>query len=137
MTYEISESRGTIHVSINATSKEELWREAIGAALEAAYVGAAGAGEYVGQVLPIQAVGVTDGAILTELLRACFEAVRTAEGRLLPPKWMSFDEQRVTANLPIVTPPAPARVLALKERASVTTGASGFTASAELEEAVH
>lgn len=133
MTYEISESRGTIHVSILAASREELWRETIRAALDAAYVGGATTSEYDGQVFPIQAVGTDDGEVLTQLLHECFEAVRTAEGRLQPPKWMAFDERRVTANLPIVTPTTPARTLALKHPATVTKSASGLEARAELE----
>jgi hypothetical protein len=59
----------------------------------------------------VQGAGLAEGDILRTFFAECFEAARQAPGTLHAPRWLSFDEHRVTANLALSTPKTPAREL--------------------------
>ena len=111
MTYGISETPSGLTITLAAKSRDELYREAVKAALEAVYGGAPPAGESDGQTYPVQGAGLDDAAMLHTLFTECFTAARRADGTLHPPRWLAFDEGRVTANLALSTPRSPVRVL--------------------------
>jgi hypothetical protein len=111
VTYGISETPSGLTITLAAKTRDELYREAVRAALEAVYGGAPPAGESDGQTYPVQGAGLDDAAMLRTLFEECFVAARRAEGTLHPPRWIAFDEGRVTANLALSTPKAPARPL--------------------------
>jgi hypothetical protein len=131
VTYEIEITPSGTAATVRAATREELFADALRATLTAAYAGAPPDGIYEGQVVPIQAVGEDDATILSELVKDCLEAVRTAPGTLHPPRWMAFDEKRVTANLPMTLPRAAATDVLLH---SAKLG-SGLSARLELKSA--
>ena len=59
----------------------------------------------------MQGAGLAEGDILRTFVTECFEAARRAPGTLHAPRWLAFDEGRVTANLSLSTPKTPAREL--------------------------
>lgn len=111
MTYGISETPSGLTITLAAKDRDELYREAVKAALEAVYGGAPPAGESDGATYPVQGAGLDDAAMLSTLFSECFVAARRASGTLHPPRWIAFDEGRVTANLAMSTPKAPVRDL--------------------------
>lgn len=111
MAYGISETPSGLTITLAAKTREELYRDAAGAALEAAYRGAPPAGTSDGQTYPVQGAGLAEGDILRTFVTECFEAARRAPGTLHAPRWLAFDEGRVTANLALSTPKTPAREL--------------------------
>jgi hypothetical protein len=112
VTYGISETPSGLTVTLAAKTRDELYRVAVKAALEAVYGGVPPAGESDGQTYPVQGAGLDDAAMLRTLFEECFTAARRADGTLHPPRWISFDEGRVTANLALSAPKAPVRALA-------------------------
>ncbi len=112
MSYGISETPDGITIRLAARTREELYRDAVCAALEAAYGGTPPAGTSNGQTYPVQGAGLKDDDILRTLFAECFDAVHRAPGTLHAPRWLAFDEGRVTANLALSTPASPARSLA-------------------------
>ena len=114
MTYEIETTPSEATVTVHAVTREELFAHVLSAALAAAYAGTPPDGLYEGQVVPIQAVGDDDATLLRELVKDCLQAVRTAPGTLRPPRWMAFDEKRVTANLPMTAPRAGTKDVSLR-----------------------
>jgi hypothetical protein len=111
VTYGISETPSGITITLEAKDRHELYREAVAAALEAVYGGAPPAGASDGQTYPVQGAGLDDAGMLRTLFSECFGAARRAEGTLHPPRWLAFDEGRVTANLALSTPKTPVREL--------------------------
>ena len=102
MPYEVT--AGSARMVVTASSRHELFADALRATLSAAYGGVPPDGTSEGQFVPIQAVGEDDTTLLSELVKNCLDAIKTAPGTLHPPRWMAFDEKRVTANLPMTTP---------------------------------
>ena len=111
MTYGISETPSGLTITLAAKTRDELYGDAVKAALEAAYGCVPPAGESDGQTYPVQGAGLDDATMLGTLFEECFVAARRAEGTLHPPRWLSFDEGRVTANLAFSTPKTPVRSL--------------------------
>ena len=111
MTYGISETPTGLTITLAAKTRDELYREAVKAALEAVYGGTPPAGASDGQTYPVQGAGLDDAGMLRTLFEECFVAARRADGTLHPPRWLAFDEGRVTANLALSTPKAPVRAL--------------------------
>ncbi len=111
MAYGISETPSGLTITLAAKTRDELYRDAVDAALEAAYGGAPPAGASDGQTYPVQGAGLAEGEILRTFVTGCFEAARRAPGTLHAPRWLAFDEGRVTANLALSTPKTPAREL--------------------------
>ena len=111
MTYGISETPSELTINLSATTRDELYREAAKAALDAVYGGAPATGATDGQTYPVQGAGLTEGDRLQTFVAECFEAARRAPGTLQAPRWLSFDEGRVTANLVLALPKAPVRAL--------------------------
>ena len=110
MTYGISETPSELTINLSATTRDELYREAAKAALDAVYGGAPATGATDGQ-RTVQGAGLTEGDRLQTFVAECFEAARRAPGTLQAPRWLSFDEGRVTANLVLALPKAPVRAL--------------------------
>ncbi len=124
MTYGISETPSTLTITLAAKTRDELYREAVKAALEAVYGGVPPAGESDGQTYPVQGAGLDDAGMLRTLFEECFVAARRADGTLHPPRWIAFDEGRVTANLALSTPKTAVRALTpALHGALVTAGA--------------
>ena len=107
MTYGISETPSGLTITLAAKTRDELYGAAVKAALEAVYGGAPPAGESDGQTYPVQGAGLDDADMLRTLFDECFVAARRADGTLHPPRWLAFDEGRVTANLALSTPKTP------------------------------
>lgn len=121
MTYGISETPSGLTIALAAKTRDELYRDAVKAALEAVYGGAPTAGESDGQTYPVQGAGRDDASMLRTLFEECFVAARRAEGTLHPPRWIAFDEGRVTANLALSTTKTPVRRLTPALRGSIET----------------
>jgi len=84
-----------------ATSREEFVRDLVASLLEAAYGKPSAAAPAAGQVVPIQTAGADEAEILSHLAAETLRAVHETAGTLLAPRWIAFDEQRVTATLPV------------------------------------
>lgn len=111
MTYGISETASGLTITLAAKNRDELYREAVTAALEAVYGGTPAGGPSDGQTYPVQGAGLDDAAMLRTLFSECFVAASRAEGTLHPPRWIAFDEGRVTANLALSASRTPVRTL--------------------------
>lgn len=101
MSYTIETRPHGAFISLAATSREEFVRDLLASLLEAAYGKNPGAAGSSGQMLPIQTSGADDGALLAHLAADALRAIRETEGTLLAPRWLAFDESRVTATLPV------------------------------------
>jgi hypothetical protein len=112
VTYGISEKGSSLTITLSAKTREELYRDAVRAALEAVYGGAPPAGDSDGSTYPVQGAGLDEAEMLRTLFAECFVAAARAGGTLHPPRWIAFDEGRVTANLGLSKPKAPVRALA-------------------------
>lgn len=131
MPYELKESPEAIELSLSATTREELFRAALEGVLEASYGAPLPEGASEGRVVPVQAAGEDDGILLAGLVHDTLRAVREEPGTLRPPRWLAFDEKRVTANLPLHVPKAEARPLWVAS-AEVAAGDTGLAARLEL-----
>jgi hypothetical protein len=129
--HDVKESPEAIELSVSAPSREELFRAALGGLLEVAYGSQVPEGSYEGRVVPVQAAGDDDDVLLAGLVDDALRAVREEAGTLRPPRWLAFDEKRVTATLPLHAPKAPARRLEIAGAAVRADGGS-WTATLEL-----
>ena len=109
MTYGISEAPSGLTITLAAKTRDELYRDAVRAALEAAYGGEPPAGASDGRTYPVQGAGLSERDILRTFVTVCLEAARRAPGTLHAPRWLAFDEGRVTANLALSRPKTPTR----------------------------
>ncbi|MBK9087893.1 MAG: hypothetical protein IPL90_02095 [Holophagales bacterium] len=130
MPYELKESPETIQLSVSAPSREELFQAALTGVLAATYGTPLPEEASEGQAVPIQAAGDDDGVLLAGLVDETLRAVREEPGTLLPPRWMAFDVNRVTANLPLHARRSSARRLE-DSRIQIETRAEGWTARLE------
>ena len=118
---------------VGGADRPALYRAALAAVLEALYgtSPAAPPGEGSG-VVPLQAAGRDEegrlGGLLAELLREA----PAVPGRLHPPAWLSFDENRATATLRVGPPGPPARALRLEGVRFRAEGPAGLCATIEL-----
>jgi hypothetical protein len=126
-----SSGSGTV-ISLSAKSREELVRDLVTAVLEAAYGGASASAAAEGQIVPIQATGGEDAELLTNLAADTLRAVRDTRGMVLPPRWLAFDEKRVTAMLPVAGDAATSRVF-LPQNAVVERPLPDFRGRIELQ----
>lgn len=131
MPYELKESPETIQLSVHAPGREELFREALAGLLAAAYGTSLREGTSEGRFVPLQAAGGDDATLLEGLVEEALRAVREEQGTLRPPRWLAFDVDRVTVNLPFQAPKAPSRQMDLSG-AEVTSGEEGWAARIEL-----
>lgn len=127
MPYELKPSPEMIELAVTAPDREALFRETLGGVLEASYGAPLPDGAYEGLVVPVQAAGDDDAALLEGLVEDTLRAVRGEPGTLGPPRWLAFDVKRVTATLPLRVPRASSRPLALGS-AGVDTGTEGLSA---------
>ena len=111
MSYTIETRPHGAFISLAATSREEFVRDLVASLLEAAYGKNPGAAGASGQMLPIQAIGTDDRTLLAHLSEGMLLAIGETEGRLLAPRWLAFDESRVTATLPVGPRSGPVPVL--------------------------
>lgn len=130
MPHELKEGPDSIEVSVTAAGRRELFRAAIEGVLAAASPNAP-EGKGDGRVVPVQAAGADDETLLAGLVEDTLRAVRDEPGTLLPPRWLAFDENRVTANLALTGPRGAARGLVLAD-ASIVPAESGCAARLEL-----
>lgn len=134
MSYTIETRPHGAFISLAATSREEFVRDLVASLLEAVYGKNPGAAGASGQVVPIQATGVDDGALLAHLTADTLRAIGETEGRLLPPRWLAFDESRVTATLPVGPRSGPVPVLG-PHRATLASPLPDLRATLEVETA--
>jgi hypothetical protein len=111
VSYVISQTPSAVTIRLVAKTRDELYRDAVKAALEAVYGGAPPEGVSDGQTYPVQGAGLAEGDVLRTFVGECVEAARRAPGTLHEPRWLAFDEGRVTANLSLSAPKMPARAL--------------------------
>lgn len=130
MPHELKESPEMVQLAVNASSRDELFRDALTGILEAAYGAPPPEGASEGRAVPIQAAGDDDGVLLAHLAEDALRAAREEAGTLQPPKWLAFDVNRVTANLPVHTLHSRARPLEFL-RATVGSGGEGWNARLE------
>lgn len=114
MTDALVETEEGIEVVLPGGTREELFRQAVDAALAAVYGSVPEKGDYEGQVVPVQAVGETDREILEQLVRGCLEAAHESKGTLHAPRWLGFDVDRVTVTMPVTTPRSAPRDVILR-----------------------
>ncbi len=131
MPYELKEGPEAIELSVSAPTREELFRAALAGVLEASYGAAVPEGTYEGRVVPVQAAGGDDDVLLADLVDDTLRAVKEEPGTLRPPRWLAFDDRRVTANLPVDTPKASSRALEVAS-AEVVAGEGHVSARVEL-----
>ncbi len=101
MPYTVDVRAGSTFISLSARSREEFVHDLVASLLEAAY-GVLPEGPAARRVVPIQAAGTHEAEILAHLAADTLRAVGETAGKLLPPRWISLDEGRVTAVLPVV-----------------------------------
>lgn len=131
--YELRTQKPRTEIAIHAASREEMFRDVVAATLEASYGPAKPSDDPSGQVVPVQVAGGTDEQLVNELIRSCLEAVRASRGTLLPPRWMSFDVERVTANL-LLSAPSASRPLVPSGPCRLASEGDALTCQALLEE---
>jgi hypothetical protein len=111
--YELKESPETIQLSVSAPNREELFQAALTGVLEAVYGAPIPEGTCEGRFVPVQAAGDDDDVLLAGLVEEALRAVQEEPGTLHPPRWLAFDVNRVTANLPVHTLESAARPLGI------------------------
>lgn len=132
MTYESSETPGGVQVSVEATDREALFREALAAVL--ALVSPASPPDPLYDAsIPLQAAGRDDRALLAGLVEGALRAASEGRGRLGPPRWLLFEAGRATANLALAAGSSTARPLTLR---SVDVDPGGTKASLVLANGV-
>jgi hypothetical protein len=138
VSYKLSRSSSGFTIALAAASREELVRDLITALLDASYgetsPGTPGAGTD-GQFVPIQASGNDERELLTHLTANTLRAVADTDGVLLPPRWLSFDEKRATANLPVVpgaARPRPEGLPSVRASVAIESGLPAFRATVSL-----
>lgn len=131
MPIDLNSSPDLIELSVTAPDRETLFREALSGVLQAVYGAPTPEGEDEGLVVPVQAAGDDDSALLEGLVEDTLRAVRQEPGTLGPPRWLAFDVKRVTANLPLRSPRAPSRNLDLGS-AGIGSSPGGLDARVEL-----
>jgi hypothetical protein len=128
--YTVDSTATATVISLSARSRAELVRDLVASVLEASYGGAPVA-PAEGQIVPIQAAGEGEAELLTNLAADTLRAVRETPGTLLPPRWVAFDEKRVTATLPVAGGTATSRSLTPRS-ASVERSLPDFKGRLEL-----
>ena len=124
MPYSLKETPGGMELDVSASGRESLVRESLHGVLEALYGKEAIDGPGSGQAIPIQAAGVTLGQSLQELVAELLDLAPKTQGPLGPPRWLAFDEGRLTATLPVLDAPRlVARALRLASARVVGNGA--------------
>ena len=131
MAHELKEGPEMIQLSVNASSREDLFRDALTGVLEATYGTPLIEGASEGRVVPLQAAGDDDDLLLAGLVVEALRAAREEPGTLRPPRWLAFDVSRVTANLPVHPSRTAAHPLEIG-LAEVESRQGGWTARLEL-----
>lgn len=104
MPYSLKETPGGFELDVAASGRESLVRESLHGVLEALY-GEGTVGSSSGQTIPIQAAGVALAQSLPELVAELLDLAPKTPGALGPPRWLAFDEGRLTATLPVLDAP--------------------------------
>lgn len=131
MSYTIETRPHGALITLAATSREEFVRDLLASLLETAYGKNPGAAGATGQVVPIQAAGADGAALLAHLAADTLRAIGETEGTLLPPRWLAFDESRVTATLPVGPRTGPVPLL-VPHRATLTSPLPDLRATLEV-----
>ena len=131
MPHELQENVGAIDLTATAPDRAELFRAVLAGVLDAVYGASPAPGGYEGRVVPVQAAGDDDDVLLADLVDDTLRAAREERGTPGAPRWLSFDERRVTATLPLLLPKAKGRTLVVSA-ARVSGAPSGWTARVEL-----
>ena len=111
MPYELVSNGDQMEATVGAADRDTLFRDAVAAGLEAIYAGVPAGEPVTGDLVPIQAAGSDLGKLLSTLLKNLVRAAGGASGALHPPRWLAFDNDRVTAALPSSGAAVPARDL--------------------------
>jgi hypothetical protein len=129
--YELKESPEDIQLLVSAPSREELFHAALTGVLAATYGTPLPEGTSEGRVVPLQAAGDDDDVLLTGLVVEALRAVQEEPGTLHPPRWLAFDVNRATANLPVHALESTAPPLGIAH-VEVVRAAGEWTARVEL-----
>ena len=105
MPYSLKETPGGVELDVVASGREPLVRDSLSGVLEALYGKESAGGAGSGQAIPIQAAGFTLSQSLPDLVAELLDQAPKVEGALGSPRWLAFDEGRVTATLPILDSP--------------------------------
>jgi hypothetical protein len=128
MPYSLKETPGGIELDVAASGRESLVRESLHGVLEALY-GEGIVGSSSGQTIPIQAAGVALGQSLPELVAELLDLAPKTQRPLGPPRWLAFDEGRLTATLPVLDAPGRAARALRLEKARVAGDGAHFVFS--------
>ncbi len=131
MPHELRTSPDEVELLVSAPDRESLFRDALAGVLETVYGAPLPEGKSEGQVVPVQASAGDDDALLVELVHDVLRAAREEDGALRPPRWLAFDERRVTAHLPVHLPKVEVRPLQVSG-AAIETDDRGWSARIEL-----
>jgi len=126
--YTLNDSPNGTVLTLTAATRDELVHALLGGLLEASYRNPSPSGAPEGQFVPIQASGNDTGELLTNLAADALRAIAETDGTLVPPRWLSFDEKRVTAHLPVVPAGASRRAFVLAARHPALTVESDLPA---------
>lgn len=131
MPHELRANTDEIELLVRSSDREGLIRDALAGVLEAVYGAPLPEERNVGQVVPVQASAGDDESLLVELVHDVLRAALEEGGALRPPRWLAFDDRRVTANLPVHLPRVDVRPLQVSG-AAVETDDGGWVARIEL-----
>lgn len=101
MPYELVRKGDRLEARLTGADRDAFFRDAVALGLEAVYSGTPAGEPGTGDVVPVQAAGTDVAGLLGALLADVVRAAREAPGALRPPRWMAFDDDRVTATLPV------------------------------------
>lgn len=118
MPYELSRNGDRVEARVTAPDRNALFGDAVKAGLEAIYGSLPPGTALRDEVVPLQAAGRDGATLLASLLEALVRSALAAPGVLLPPRWLSFDADRVTATLPVAAGPQATRRLSVSVLAS-------------------
>lgn len=101
MPYALVKKGDRLEATLTGADRDTFFRDAVALGLAAVYSGIPAGEAGTGAMVPVQAAGADVAGLLAALLSDVMRAAREAPGVLHPPKWMAFDDDRVTATLPV------------------------------------
>ena len=129
MPYSLKETPGGMELDVTASGRDALVRESLAGVLEALYGKGSTGGTGSGQAIPLQAAGVTLAQSLPELVGELLEAAPKSPSPLGTPRWLAFDEGRVTATFPVLDSLLSVALAYRLSSAQVSAGGARFVLS--------
>lgn len=132
MSYDIKKNSEGFEVTIEALDRASLFKEAVCSYLELIYKPQPSVPDKEGRFFPVQVSGTTDKELLEDLLDAVGDAAASNEDAFLKPRWLSFDEGRVTVNLPLAKKEGPPALSGLIAACDLSLAAGKATARLQI-----